>query len=84
MGYNNRYFMGLVLCQAVYLSLLGFIPGAALSYLLYAAISSITGLTLVLTWLTAALVLAVTVAMCIVSGLLAVRKLVSLDPAELF
>lgn len=84
MGYNHRYFLGLVLCQALYLSLLGFIPGMVLSYILYMAISLVTGLTLALTPATAALVLVVTVAMCVVSGLLAVRKLLSLDPAELF
>jgi putative ABC transport system permease protein len=84
MGYHHRYFMGLVLFQAVYLSLLGFVPGTVLSYVLYKLVSLATGLTLVLTPATIALVLVVTVAMCVVSGSLAVRKLLSLDPAELF
>jgi putative ABC transport system permease protein len=84
MGYSTRYFLGLVLCQAVYLSLFGFVPGIVLSYLLYEAISWVTGLTLALSPATVMLTLAVTMAMCIVSGLLAVRKLLALDPAELF
>jgi putative ABC transport system permease protein len=84
MGYTNPYFVKLVLRQAVYLSILGFLPGLILSYVCYLGMSTITGLTVKLSVVMAISVLFVTVLMCVVSGLLAVRKLLSLDPAELF
>lgn len=84
MGYTNRYFITLVLGQALYLSLMGFIPGAALSYLCYKGMSAVTGLTMEMSATVALSVLLVTILMCVVSGFLAVRKLLSLDPAELF
>jgi putative ABC transport system permease protein len=84
MGYTSPYFVKLVLRQAVYLSLLGFLPGTLLSYACYLGMSSITGLTVQMSLAMALFVLFITMLMCVVSGLLAVRKLLSLDPAELF
>ncbi len=84
MGYSSRYFLGVVVCQATYLTLLGFIPGALVSKLIYRALGAFTGLTMPLTLQIATTVLLVTWVMCTVSALLVVRKLLSLDPAELF
>jgi putative ABC transport system permease protein len=84
MGYRDRYFVGLVLRQSLYLSLLGFVPGLIASLILYAALANYTGLLLVLTTKRALVVLLLTVAMCAISGTLAMRKLWSADPAELF
>jgi putative ABC transport system permease protein len=84
MGYTNRYFLSLVLRQSLYLSLMGFLPGAVLSYACYAGLSAFTGLTMELSVSVVLAVLLVTMAMCAVSGLLALRKLLSADPAELF
>jgi putative ABC transport system permease protein len=84
MGYTNSYFLGLVLRQSLYLSLLGFVPGLVVSLLCYRLLSGITGLTMELTLSVAIIVLVVTLLMCVVSGLLALRKLLSVDPAELF
>lgn len=84
MGYTNSYFFVLVLCQALYLSILGFVPGLFVSLLCYEGLSSITGLTMDLSFSTILIVLATTIAMCVVSGVLALRKLLSVDPAELF
>jgi putative ABC transport system permease protein len=84
MGYPNSYFVMLVLRQSLYLSLMGFVPGVILSYVCYQAIAAMTGLTMELSPIVAIYVLLVTLLMCVVSGLLAVRKLLSLDPAELF
>ena len=84
MGYTNAYFVMLVLRQSLYLSVMGFVPGAVLSYACYKAMSGLTGLTMEMTPTTAITVLLVTMLMCVVSGFLAVRKLLSLDPAELF
>jgi len=84
MGYKSPYFIGLVLQQCLYLSLLGFVPGALISWAAYALLTRITGLTMQLTLPLALGVLVITALMCIVSGLLAVSKLLSADPAELF
>lgn len=84
MGYQGPFFIWLVLRQSLYLSLLGFLPGLAISYVAYLLLSYITGLTMELTWPLALTVFAVTAVMCSVSGLLAVNKLLAADPAELF
>lgn len=83
MGYRNSYFFGLVLCQSVYLSLLGFIPGLIASAVIYQGLSYFTGMTMTLSKPLLG-VLAITVCMCAVSGVLAVRKLIAADPASLF
>ena len=84
MGYPNRYFFWLVLSQASFLSMLGFSPGVVVSWVCYYYLAHITGLTMPLTWNMAALVFGVTWLMCSLSGLLALRKLAALDPADLF
>lgn len=84
MGYTNRYFFGLVIQQAVYLALLGFIPGLLVSIILFWFNSYATGLLMFMTFSRVALILLVTLAMCVISGLLALRKLLAADPASLF
>ena len=84
MGYPNRYFVGFVLAESVYLSLLSFIPGVLISLGLYAALAHWTGLPMILNVPRAASVLLLTLAMCVVSGCLAMRKVLAADPAELF
>ncbi len=84
MGYPNRFFSGVVLQQSLFLSLLGFIPGTAISWAIYRYTAAVTGYTMDLTPTRAMLVLAATVGMCVVAGLLAMRRLKHADPAELF
>ncbi len=84
MGYRPRFFTGVVLEEALLLSLLGFLPALLLSEVLYQGLSSVTGLLLQLTVGRAAAVLGLTMIMCMVSGLLTIRKVLSADPAELF
>jgi putative ABC transport system permease protein len=84
MGYRNRYFIGFVLLESVYLSLLSFVPGALVSYALYEALAHSTGLLMILNVPRAAFVLLLTLAMCIASGMMAMRKVVAADPASLF
>lgn len=83
-GYGSAYFVGLVLRQCLYLAVLGFLPGAAVSYVSYRLLAQVTGLTMAMSWQLAAIVFAATAAMCVISGLLAVSKLLAADPAELF
>jgi len=84
MGYRNRYFVGFVLMESVYLSLLSFVPGMLVSLGLYEALARSTGLLMILNVPRAASVLLLTLAMCIASGCLAMRKVLAADPAELF
>tara|TARA_R110002049_G_scaffold2750_4_gene21978 strand:- start:154954 stop:156120 length:1167 start_codon:yes stop_codon:yes gene_type:complete len=84
MGYPNSYFVGLVIRQSIYLSLAGFIPALIFSFAMFQLIEAFVGLPMLLTLPRVALVLALTVTMCLISGLLALRKLISADPASLF
>jgi putative ABC transport system permease protein len=84
MGYSNGYLSRVVLQQALILAVLGFLPGAAISIWLYHLASEATRLPIYLTSERALLVLVLTVAMCSLSALLALRKVRSVDPAEVF
>ena len=84
LGYHNRDLVRLVLTQAIFLGLIGFAPALALTFGLYAILTAITGIVTKLTLGRIMLVLFLTVAMCFLSGLLAVRKALAADPAELF
>lgn len=84
LGYQNRDLVRLVLTQAVILGVLGFIPAVTMTLALYSAVTAITGIVTKLTLARFALVFALTLTMCAIAGLLAVRKAMAADPAELF
>ena len=84
MGYSPDYFTRLIVTEGLWLAIMGFIPGALVSWALYVWLGGQTGLPMDMTPSTLLLVLASTIVMCIVSGLLAVRKLLKADPANLF
>jgi putative ABC transport system permease protein len=84
LGYHHRDLVRLVLTQAVTLGALGFLPAVLMTFGLYTILTAITGIVTKLTVARVALVFVLTLAMCLVSGLLAVRKALAVDPAELF
>ena len=84
MGYKNRFVSGIVLQQAAILAVLGYLPGVAIVYWLYGKAAAATSLPLYITQERAITVFLMTLAMCAISGLLAVRKLRRLDPADVF
>lgn len=84
MGYSPGYFVRVILEESLLLTVLGFIPGLIASIGLYALVAATTGLQLAMTFERAGFILALTVAMCVASGLLALRRLLGADPAELF
>jgi putative ABC transport system permease protein len=84
MGYSNAYLSGVVIQQAVILAVLGYLPGIAICLLLYRISSRATLLPLEMTWQRGLGVLALTVAMCAISALVALRKVRSADPADVF
>ncbi|MBD2517911.1 ABC transporter [Nostoc sp. FACHB-973] len=83
-GYANRYLLNVVFQQALILALLGYIPGFITSILLYDFAMEATKLPIVMTTNNALLVLTSTVLMCITSGGLAINKLRSADPGDIF
>ena len=84
MGYTNGYLAWVVLQEAAILAVLGFIPGLAVSLFLYGAAAEATRLPLEMNLEVGALVLLLTVSMCALSGVIALRKIRSADPAEIF
>lgn len=84
MGYSPRYFWSVILSQSFYLACLGFLPGIIVAQGLYILLARYSGLVMSMTWERVALVWCLTLIMCIVSGILAIRKLFSTDPASLF
>lgn len=84
MGYSNSYLTGVILQEALWLSLLGFVPGLVVSLVLYALLENATGLPLRCTLARGAFVLVLTLLMCFLSGIVAVRKVQQADPADVF
>lgn len=83
-GYRDRFLVATVVRQAVFLALIAFAAGAVGSAVVYTTLERVTGLQM---WLTAPRVggvLALTLAMCLLSALVAIRKVTRSDPAEVF
>ncbi|MEH2174392.1 ABC transporter permease DevC [Nostoc sp.] len=83
-GYANSYLLNVVFQQALILAILGYIPGFITSVLLYSFAAEATKLPIVMTTNNAVIVLTSTVLMCITSGALAINKLRSADPGDIF
>ena len=84
LGYRPAYLTGAVLWQAVLLAGFGFAPGFAAALGLYAVARNVGGIPVYMTPDRAAIVFALTAGMCLASGLLALRKVHTADPADLF
>ena len=83
-GYNNAYLFGVVIQEAIILSVLGFIPGLLISALFYNLGAGVTGLLFKMTPERIANIYILTLVMCLISGAVAVRKVQHTDPAEVF
>jgi putative ABC transport system permease protein len=84
MGYANRFISGIVIQQAVILGVLGFIPGLLAVHWLSGKAAAATNLPLYITQDRATTVFIMTLSMCAISALLALRKVRRLDPADVF
>jgi putative ABC transport system permease protein len=84
MGYGPLYLAGVVLQQAFFIALLAYGPGLVGSLVLYTLTRGTTGVPIGMNFGRAVLVLTLTLGMCAVSGIFALRKVQSADPAELF
>jgi putative ABC transport system permease protein len=83
-GYRHRYLLSVVLQQAVFIAILGYIPGFLLSIIQYEFVKQGTGLPIAMTLERAIFVLMSTIIMCFISGVSAVGKLTAADPADIF
>ena len=83
-GYSNRFVSGVVIQQAVILAVLGFVPGIAVAFWLYRVAGAATQLPMYITPERALSVLGLTIVMCALSGLMALRRVRAADPADIF
>ncbi|WP_199197690.1 ABC transporter permease DevC [Chroococcidiopsis sp. CCALA 051] len=84
MGYTQTYLLLVVFQEALILASLGYVPGFAFAILQYNLARNATLLPIFMTASRAVMVFLLTVLMCFISGFIAVRKLRSADPADIF
>jgi len=84
MGHTNKYLLSVVFQQAFILAILGYIPGFAFTLGLYDVARQATKLPMSMTIDKAFIILIAAIAMCMISGALAIRKLQNADPADIF
>ena len=84
MGYHNSYLIKVVLQQAAFLAIMGFLCGLLGAVLLYRFLEWGTGLVMLLPVFRAANILILTLVMCLIAGVMAVGKVIKADPADCF
>jgi putative ABC transport system permease protein len=83
-GFKDRYLLSIVFQEALILAAIGFIPGIAIAIGFYATMKQATLLPIAMTPGRAVFIFTLTGAMCSISAAIAVRKLQSADPADIF
>ncbi|CAE6511982.1 putative ABC transport system permease protein [Nitrosomonas nitrosa] len=84
MGYEHGYFVRVVFASAFFLAILGFIPGYIFSVGLYQLAESQIFMPMPMTLSKVMTVFMFILSMCATAGLLAIRKLKSANPADMF
>ncbi|MCY6492798.1 ABC transporter permease DevC [Leptolyngbya sp. GGD] len=83
-GYRDRYLLKVIFQEALILAVIGFVPGCLIANGMYTLTRNTTNLPLFMTRERVVQVLLLTVSMCSISGAIAIRKLRSADPADIF
>jgi len=83
-GFSNAYLINVLCAQAVWLALLAFLPSLVVAIVLYAVTSAYAGVDIHMPWFRVVLVFVLSLAMCGVAGVVALRKLTKAEPANLF
>jgi putative ABC transport system permease protein len=83
-GYTNAYLVRLVTGEALLLSVVSFIPGTVLAWILYGFLTSLVGFEMFLTAPRILLILSLTVSMAMSAAVVALRKALTADPSEVF
>jgi putative ABC transport system permease protein len=84
MGFKNSYLLAIVYEQSAILTIFGFLPALGLSLLLYQLVGSAVSMDMIMTLDRIRLVFVMTAIMCVVAGTIAMRRIFSADPAEVF
>jgi putative ABC transport system permease protein len=84
MGVADRVIYSIIIEQALWMAVLGYIPSLALCLGLGAWTFSTQGIMILITPLTATGILGLTVVMCVGSALFAIQKVTHVDPALVF
>ena len=84
LGFADGSLFAIVLFQGFVLSALGYIPGLAIAGWLYSQTRNLTFIELDMTVWRASWVYGVVLAMCLLSAAMALRKVKTADPAEIF
>lgn len=83
-GYSNAYLCGVILQQSVLLALVGFLPAMLVCWQLYSLVGNYAGIPMVMSPAIILTVLALSIGLCVASGVFALQKLFKADPVELF
>ncbi|MFN9970560.1 MAG: ABC transporter permease, partial [Phycisphaerae bacterium] len=84
MGFSDRYLLFVVLSQSMILSLLGYFPGFVLALGVYRIATRAIQMQFAMTFERAITVFGLTVLMCGLSAMIAIRKVRTADPADVF
>ncbi|MDJ0597659.1 MAG: ABC transporter permease DevC [Crocosphaera sp.] len=83
-GYRHRYFLTVIFQESLILACLGYIPGFLIASGLYKIAHQTTLLPIVMTQQRTFFVFSLTIFMCFLAGMIAIRKLQDVDPADIF
>ncbi len=83
-GYTHKYLLRVILQESLLLAVLGYFPGLFVTLFLYQKAREATLLPVFMTFTRAVIVLVLTIIMCYISGVIAVKKLNAADPADIF
>lgn len=83
-GFSHQMLRSIVLREALILAVMGFLPGFAISLYMYDLLTQVTSLRFTMTSEVAVSVLVAICMICLISAMLAIRKLREADPADLF
>lgn len=84
MGYSDKNLLMVVLQEGIILGVLGFVPGFIGSLGIYTLLGYLTRIPLPMRFGVASQVFVITILMCLISAAIAMRKLQSADPADVF
>ena len=84
MGFSEAFLRGVIIEQAVLLAVGGFVGGLVFAWACYAYIANRTALAVELSPASISLIFVLATGMCITAGLLALRRVATADPAELY
>ncbi|MCB4406794.1 ABC transporter permease DevC [Synechococcus sp. MU1642] len=84
MGYRLSHLLGVVVREGFYLAVMGYVPAYLAGQGLYSFVRDATKLPVGMDFSRALTVLVMILVMCMLSSLLAMRRLIDADPAEIF